>query len=194
MSPANQKVTTEYQEAIQATEDLESPAVGFVKTTEYKGGLAIQVNDVIKQNNTLLYLAIKQSHKLIELEEKLNKLQQEVHTVIEQEPTNLENSISSQAKQFDNFSISGIKEMTCKRPNILNKSSTQVELPTKEDQIHVIEQLLDANIKQLEQLEEYLEDTITIYPRISCRPRKTARIIKRKASKSCPSRSTLFKQ
>ncbi|GKG35309.1 hypothetical protein Tco_0440463, partial [Tanacetum coccineum] len=88
MSLANQNVTTEYQEAIQATEDLESPAVGFVKTSEYKGGLAIQVNAVIKQNNTFLYLAIKQSQKLIELEEKLNKLQQEVHTVIEQEPTN----------------------------------------------------------------------------------------------------------
>ncbi|GKG07544.1 hypothetical protein Tco_0330513 [Tanacetum coccineum] len=37
MSLANQKATTEYQEAIQATEDLESPAVGFAKTTDYKG-------------------------------------------------------------------------------------------------------------------------------------------------------------
>ncbi|GKD17841.1 hypothetical protein Tco_1206999 [Tanacetum coccineum] len=39
MSLANQKETTEYQEAIQATEDLESPAVGFAKTSDYKGGL-----------------------------------------------------------------------------------------------------------------------------------------------------------
>ncbi|GKA88516.1 hypothetical protein Tco_0810280, partial [Tanacetum coccineum] len=39
MSLANQKATTEYQEAIQATEDLESPAVGFAKTTDYKGGV-----------------------------------------------------------------------------------------------------------------------------------------------------------
>ncbi|GKC37068.1 hypothetical protein Tco_1049452, partial [Tanacetum coccineum] len=39
MSLANQKATTEYQEAIQATEDLESPAVGFTKTSDYKGGL-----------------------------------------------------------------------------------------------------------------------------------------------------------
>ncbi|GJV05513.1 hypothetical protein Tco_1343169 [Tanacetum coccineum] len=107
ISLANQKETTEYQEVIQATEDLESPVVGFVKTSDYKGGLAIQVNAVIKQNNTLLYLAINQRQKLIELEEKLNKLQQEVHTLIEQEPANLENSISSLAKRLDNFSISG---------------------------------------------------------------------------------------
>ncbi|GJR24435.1 hypothetical protein Tco_0972962 [Tanacetum coccineum] len=42
MSLANQKATTEYQEAIQATEDLESPAVGFAKTSDYKGGLTNQ--------------------------------------------------------------------------------------------------------------------------------------------------------
>ncbi|GJX14305.1 hypothetical protein Tco_0206063 [Tanacetum coccineum] len=115
MSLANQKATTEYQKAIQAMEDLESPAVGFAKTSDYKGGLAIQVNVVIKQNNTLLYLAIKQSQKLIELEEKLNKLQQEIHTVIKQEPANLENSISSLAKRLDNFSIS--VKLSVKRTN-----------------------------------------------------------------------------
>nr|GFB22106.1 hypothetical protein [Tanacetum cinerariifolium] len=76
MSLANLKATTEYQEAIQATEDIEPPAVGFAKTTDYKGGLANQVNDVIKQNNTLLYLASKQSQKLIELEEKFDRLKQ----------------------------------------------------------------------------------------------------------------------
>ncbi|GJZ74973.1 Orf y [Tanacetum coccineum] len=85
MNLANQKATTEYQEAIQATEDLESLAVGFAKTSDYKGGLAVQVNAVIKQNNTLLYLATKQSQKLIELEEKFDKLKQEIHTIIEKD-------------------------------------------------------------------------------------------------------------
>ncbi|GKA04943.1 hypothetical protein Tco_0684063 [Tanacetum coccineum] len=109
MSLANLKATNEYQEAIQATEEIESPAVGFAKTSDYKGGLAIQVNAVIKQNNTLLYLASKQSQKLIELEEKFDKLKQEVHTIIEKEiqPADLEDSISSLAKRLDNFSISG---------------------------------------------------------------------------------------
>ncbi|GJV82871.1 hypothetical protein Tco_1522769 [Tanacetum coccineum] len=109
MSLANQKATTEYQEAIQATEDLESPAVGFAKTTDYKGGLTNQVNAVIKQNNTLLYFATKQSQKLVELEEKFDKLKQEIHTIKEREvqPADLEDSISSLAKRLDSFSISG---------------------------------------------------------------------------------------
>nr|GFB76200.1 hypothetical protein [Tanacetum cinerariifolium] len=104
-----QKATTEYQEAIQATEDIEPPAVGFAKTAYYKGGLANQVNAVIKQNNTLLYLASKQNQKLIELEEKFDRLKQQVSTVIEKEiqPADLEDSISSLAKRLDNFSISG---------------------------------------------------------------------------------------
>nr|GEY27978.1 hypothetical protein [Tanacetum cinerariifolium] len=109
MSLANQKATTEYQEAIQATEDIEPPAVGFAKTADYKGGLANQVNAVIKQNNTLRYLASKQSQKLIELEEKFDRLKQQVNTIIEKEiqPADLEDSISSLAKRLDNFSISG---------------------------------------------------------------------------------------
>ncbi|GJU28358.1 hypothetical protein Tco_1166979 [Tanacetum coccineum] len=135
MSLANQKATTEYQEAIQAIEGIESPAVGFAKTPDYKGGLTIQVNAVIKQNNNLLYLASNQSRKLIELEEKFDKLKQEVHTIIEKEiqPADLEDSISGLVKRLDNFSIS---EMSSRRPSILNRSSTQTtELPTQEDQI-----------------------------------------------------------
>ncbi|GKB67885.1 hypothetical protein Tco_0929297 [Tanacetum coccineum] len=109
MSLANQKEITEYQEAIQATEDLESPAVSFAKTSDYKEGLAVQVNAVIKQNNTLLYLATKQSQKIIELEEKFDKLKQEIHTIVEKEVqhADLEDSISSLAKRLDSFSISG---------------------------------------------------------------------------------------
>nr|GFA10353.1 hypothetical protein [Tanacetum cinerariifolium] len=109
MSLANLKATTEYQEAIQATKDIEPPVVGFAKTADYKGGLTNQVNAVIKQNNMLLYLASKQSQKLIELEEKFNRLKQKVNTIIEKEiqPADIEDSISSLPKRLDNFSISG---------------------------------------------------------------------------------------
>ena len=109
MSLANQKATLDYQEAIEATEDLESPAVGFAKTTDYKDALASLTKAIIKQNNTLLYLATKQSQKLTEIEEKLVKLKQEVQAIIKQknQPADLEDSISSLAKRLDNFSISG---------------------------------------------------------------------------------------
>nr|GEV42213.1 hypothetical protein MA16_Dca024339 [Tanacetum cinerariifolium] len=40
MSLANQKATTEYQEAIQATEDIEPQAVGFAKTADSKEGMS----------------------------------------------------------------------------------------------------------------------------------------------------------
>ncbi|GJZ75948.1 Orf y [Tanacetum coccineum] len=53
MSLANQKATTEYQEAIQDNEDLKTPVVGFAKTSDYKGGLTVQVNAVI--NKITLY-------------------------------------------------------------------------------------------------------------------------------------------
>nr|GEX15166.1 TPA: orf y [Tanacetum cinerariifolium] len=110
MSLANLKATTEYQEAVQATEDIDSPAVGFAKTFDYKGGLANQVNAVIKQNNTLLYLASKQSQNLVELEEKFDKLKQKVYTAIEKEiqHAELKDSISSLAKRLDHFSISEV--------------------------------------------------------------------------------------
>nr|GFA86375.1 hypothetical protein Ccrd_010332 [Tanacetum cinerariifolium] len=42
------QTTTEYQEAIQATEDIEPPAVGFAKTADYKGG----------ESNLLITMAI----------------------------------------------------------------------------------------------------------------------------------------
>ena len=109
MSLANQKATLDYQEAIEATEDFESPAVGFTKTTDYKDALASLTKAIIKQNNTLLYLATKQSQKLTEIEEKLTKLKQEVQAITKQktQPADLEDSISSLAKRLDNFSISG---------------------------------------------------------------------------------------
>ena len=55
------------------------------------------------------HLATKQSQKLIEIEEKLDKLKQEVQIVVKQntQPVDLEDSISGLTKRLDNFSISG---------------------------------------------------------------------------------------
>nr|GEV88540.1 zinc finger, CCHC-type [Tanacetum cinerariifolium] len=40
------EATTEYQEAIQATEEIKSPAVGFAKTSDYKGELPTQEDQI----------------------------------------------------------------------------------------------------------------------------------------------------
>nr|GEV02811.1 retrotransposon protein, putative, Ty3-gypsy subclass [Tanacetum cinerariifolium] len=143
MSLANLKATTGYQEAIQATEDIEPPAVGFAKTTAYKGGLTNQINDVIKQNNTLLYLASKQSQKLIELEEKFDRLKQKVHTIIEKEiqPADLEDSLSSLAKRLDNFSISGKLPVKRTDGKIYKLYANTNSASTQEDQIRGYRQM-----------------------------------------------------
>ncbi|GJR29805.1 hypothetical protein Tco_1106037 [Tanacetum coccineum] len=133
MSLANLKVTNEYQEAIQATEDIESPAVGFAK-----------------------HLITKE--KLIELEEKLGRLKQRVYTIIEKEiqPADLEDSISSLAKRLDNFSIS---EISSRRPSILNRSSTQTtKLPTQEDQIHGYQAITRGRYRRAPQPARYSVD------------------------------------
>nr|GEV72983.1 hypothetical protein [Tanacetum cinerariifolium] len=161
MSLANLKATNEYQEAIQATKDIEPPAVGFAKTTDYKRGLTNQVNAVIKQNNTLLYLASKQSQKLIELEEKFDRLKQKVNTIIKKEirPADLEDTISNLAKRLDNFSISeGLASSTealCK-----HKQSFQL----KKIKSVATDKWPGTDIKWPEQQEEFLEETITIEP------------------------------
>nr|GEW25615.1 hypothetical protein [Tanacetum cinerariifolium] len=141
-----EKETTEYQEAIQATEDIEPPAVHFTKTTDYKGGLTNQLNIVIKQNNT------------------------KVHTIIEKEiqPVDIEDAISSLAKRLDNFSISEIEatgwgdefsddEITPGKVTILNELEERSDWNDDErsgGKILVIKEKLAQN--QQDFLDEYL--------------------------------------
>nr|GEX24019.1 hypothetical protein [Tanacetum cinerariifolium] len=140
------KATTEYQEAIQATEEIKSPAVGFAKTYDYKGGLTNQVNVVIKQNNTLLYLAFKQSQKLIELEEKFDRLKQKVHTIIEKEiqPADLKDSISSIAKRLDNFSISGRYQAARATRRVFGRNNHNITLESAVDPERQLELLRET--------------------------------------------------
>lgn len=73
MSWINAKATTEYQEAIEATNSIEPPSIGFSLPLEYKS-VATQNAILIKKNNTLLYFLITHAHKLSILEETFDKL------------------------------------------------------------------------------------------------------------------------
>ena len=86
MSIANQKASLEYQEAVQATEEVESPALGFTRPSDFRGGVSSLNSAIIKQNNTLLYLLVKQSQRLLEFEEKLDKIKREVETITKLPP------------------------------------------------------------------------------------------------------------
>ncbi|GJW35228.1 hypothetical protein Tco_0058148 [Tanacetum coccineum] len=180
-SLANLKATTEYQEAIQATKEIESPAVGFAKTSDYKGGLTNQVNVVIKQNNTLLYLASKQSQKLIELKEKFDRLKQKVYTIIEKEiqPADLEDSISSLAKRLDNFSISG--KILVKRTD--GKIHT-TKLPTPEDQICGYQAMTKAAKEAVKAMRRYYKQSYNAKPKSAsaCQLKTTTGLTKEKTS------------
>ncbi|KAG6471442.1 hypothetical protein ZIOFF_068884 [Zingiber officinale] len=79
MSFINTKATNSYKEALQATEGIESPAVGFCKPSDYKGGISSN-NILIKQANTQIQLLVSILEKLESLEERVKRLEaKEVH-------------------------------------------------------------------------------------------------------------------
>jgi hypothetical protein len=105
MSIASVRISSDFQEAISASEDFDSPAVGFARSSDYKSGVAAQNAAVIKQNNTLLYLVAKQNQRLQNVEEKIEKLQKEVSRSKEVAPADLEESIANLSKRLDKASI-----------------------------------------------------------------------------------------
>ena len=62
--------SSNYLEALKATESIEEPAVGFVKPAEAKGGTAT----VIKQNNTIIQLLVKLSENLEDCKESIKNI------------------------------------------------------------------------------------------------------------------------
>nr|AOI28213.1 movement protein [Fig badnavirus 1]AOI28225.1 movement protein [Fig badnavirus 1] len=69
--------TNSYKEAIKATEEIESPAAGFVRPADFQGGTsAARVQ--IKQNNTLIQLLIQIAESLKDIREEQRVLKEEV--------------------------------------------------------------------------------------------------------------------
>ncbi|KAG6485269.1 hypothetical protein ZIOFF_053803 [Zingiber officinale] len=74
MSYINTKATNSYKEALQATEGIEAPAIGFCKPADYKGGISSN-NILIKQANTQIQLLVTILEKLESLEERIKRLE-----------------------------------------------------------------------------------------------------------------------
>ncbi|KAG6510262.1 hypothetical protein ZIOFF_028271 [Zingiber officinale] len=74
MSYINTKATSSYKEALQATEEIEAPTLGFCRPSEYKGGISSNIA-LIKQANTLIQLLVTILEKLEALEERIKKLE-----------------------------------------------------------------------------------------------------------------------
>ncbi|KAG6483952.1 hypothetical protein ZIOFF_060745 [Zingiber officinale] len=74
MSYINAKVTSSYKEALQATEEIEAPALGFCRPSEYKGDISSNIA-LIKQANTQIQLLVTILEKFEALEERIKKLE-----------------------------------------------------------------------------------------------------------------------
>lgn len=59
----NTQATNAYKEALQATENIEAPALGFCRPAEYKGTCS-SVTAAIKQSNTQIQLLVTILEKL----------------------------------------------------------------------------------------------------------------------------------
>lgn len=78
MSYINTASTSAYKEALTATEQIEEPALGFVKPRDHnREGIQRSVTAVTKQNNTLIQLVVNLHEKINTLEEKIEKLRKE---------------------------------------------------------------------------------------------------------------------
>ncbi|GKD33481.1 hypothetical protein Tco_1248990 [Tanacetum coccineum] len=123
MSLANQKATTEYQEAIQATEDLESPAVGFAKTSDYKGEF---LDEYLPQWDENLTIQKKESE--LEWENPFVVKRGENHTILHlsKEEEKDENDDLPYPK-FQNFKQVATQIIKKHEEHVFPSSSSQIE-------------------------------------------------------------------
>ncbi|UVT37307.1 ORF2 [Fig badnavirus 2] len=72
--------TVTYKEAIKATESIESPALGFVKPSDYRGGTSAPAAQ-IKQNNTQLQILVGISESLRDIKEDLKVIRESLRQI-----------------------------------------------------------------------------------------------------------------
>lgn len=66
-----------YKQAVQATDSIESPAVGFVKPSDHRGGTS-GTTALIKQNNTQIQLLVQALEGIRNLEAEVKVLKEQV--------------------------------------------------------------------------------------------------------------------
>lgn len=70
---ATTKTTQAYRDAVVATEQIESPSLGFIRPSEFQGP-ASRNSTVIKQNNTQLQLLVQIAESLKDIRAELKLL------------------------------------------------------------------------------------------------------------------------
>ncbi|KAG6488281.1 hypothetical protein ZIOFF_057040 [Zingiber officinale] len=117
-----QKATNSYKEALQATEGIEAPAVGFCKPADYKGGISSN-NILIKQANTQIQLLVTILEKLESLEERVKKLEAKEAPAQQTLPDEI---IKNLSKRIKAISIRG----TCKNYKVMATQNREPPVTT----------------------------------------------------------------
>lgn len=96
--------STEYRDALEATEELDAPAQGFVRPSRIQGGQASSLTAVLKQNNTIIQLLVKISERLDDCILDLKNLKNKAEKGKE---VDLEDSIQDLTKKLEKVSLGG---------------------------------------------------------------------------------------
>ncbi|GJV70064.1 Orf y [Tanacetum coccineum] len=126
----------DYIEAKQATEEIEIPSIGFAVPSEFKEGTIKTLGAVIKQNNTILYLLIKQGEEVRTIREELIEVKNRLTKFEKQEATPQEfgEAIADLTKRLEKQR----KEMSQRRvPTLFSvrEGTLTEDLPTQDDQV-----------------------------------------------------------
>ena len=98
--------SSEYKDALKATESLESPSQGFVKPTQIQktGGPASLSSAIIKQNNTIIQLLVKTNEYLEDCIQNIKHLSSSVSKGKEV-PTNFEEVLKDLTGRLEKVSL-----------------------------------------------------------------------------------------
>ncbi|GKA67092.1 RNA-directed DNA polymerase, partial [Tanacetum coccineum] len=117
-----------------ATEEIETPSIGFAAPSEFKEGTIKTLGAVIKQNNTILYLLVKQGEEVRSIREELIEVKERLKELEKQEATPQEfgEAIADLTKRLEKQR----KKMSQRRvPTLFSVREGTDDLPTQDDQV-----------------------------------------------------------
>ncbi|ATV81253.1 hypothetical protein [Grapevine badnavirus 1] len=107
--------TVTYKEAIKATESIESPALGFVKPSDYKGGISAPTAQ-IKQNNTQLQILVGISESLRDIKDDLKVIRESLRQIQSKEGSSSSAALPEElVEKLNNLSLGESKPSREKR-------------------------------------------------------------------------------
>nr|USH10138.1 ORF2 [Gulupa bacilliform virus A] len=102
-----------YQEALAATEAIQSPSVGFAKSSQTPQE---NFSNIIKQNNLIIQLLVKTSEEVQDLREQVNQLKVLIRRKEDTPKEDLEGAIESLTKRLGKLPAGETSKPQKKKP------------------------------------------------------------------------------